>query len=148
MACLRPLDSPDLAGEVGKRTLVFYEGKLESVAGIGDHLGRRVGPTTTVSCPVHGEQMAPHQVQYHSKSWTLDDGVILRHSPDKTRLVAFAWDRVHRVSMNFTHSCMHSNPRVTDLEPGASCRRTGRIYFLTASAEEFWDRYAKDFPKK
>jgi len=148
MACLRPLESPDLVGEVGKRTLVFYQGKLRDVATIGQELGRPVGPTTTVSHPVRGEQMAPKQVQYHQGSPPLDDGVIVRRSPDGKRLVAFAWDRVHRVSMNFTHSCLHSNPRVTDLEPGAGCRRTGRIYFLSTGAEEFWKRYRKDFPER
>ncbi len=147
MACLRPLESPDLVGEVGTRTLIFHGGKLQSVASIGEQLKRRIGPGTTVSCPVRGEEMAPYQAERHDKRWSVDDGVILRRSRDGARLVAFAWDRVHRVSMNFTHSCLHSNPRVTALAPGASCRRTGRIYFLTSSVEDLWKRYREDFKK-
>ena len=148
MACLRPLDSPTLVGDVGKRTLVYHKGKLITVRDLGQQTGYSVGPTTTVSHPVRGEQMAPHQAQYHKGRVTLDDGVILRTSTDGKRLVAFAWDRVHRVSMNFTHSCMHSNPRVTALAPGERCRRVGRIYFLRCSVDDFWRRYREDFPRK
>lgn len=148
MACLRPLKSPGLEGETGARTMVYYQGKLVTVRALGEQTGYTVGPTTTVSHPVRGEKMAPHQAQYHKGRVPLDDGVILRRSPDGTRVVAFAWDRVHRVSMNFTHSCMHSNPRVTALAPGESCHRTGRIYFLECSVADFWPRYRKDFPPK
>lgn len=148
MACLRPIKNPAFDGDCGRRTLVEYQGKLQSIAAIAAGLNKEVGPGTTVSCPVQGEEMAPQQAQYHAGSWTLDCGPIVRVSKDGSRLVGVAWDRVHRVSMNFTHSCIHSNPRVTALEPGASCRRTGRIYFLAGSPDDFRKRYREDFPRK
>lgn len=148
MACLQPFKAPGFEDDRGRRTLVEYQGKLQSIAAIAASLNREVGPTDTVSCPVQGEEMAPQQAQYHAGSWTLDCEPIARVSKDGSRLVGVAWDRVHRVSMNFTHSCIHSNPRVTALEPGASCRRTGRIYFLAGSPDDFRKRYREDFPRK
>ena len=50
--------------------------------------------------------------------------------------------------MNFTYSCVHSNPRVTALGPGESCKRVGRIYFLQCGVDDFRRRYGKDFARK
>ena len=144
MACLRPIKSPAFVGEVGKRTLVRFGGSFQTVAALGERFGRRVGTKTTVSCMVKGEDMAPYQAKRHDPRMTMDNGIILRHSPDGTKLVAFAWDRTHRVSMNFTYSCMHSNPRVTGLAPGEKVVRVGKIYFLHSTVEEFCQRYARD----
>jgi hypothetical protein len=145
MACLRPLKSPDLMEQTGERTLVLCQGKPQSVAAIGKRLGMAIGPQTTVSCPVRGEDMAPYQLERHDKRWTVDAGVIGRPTTDNKRVVAFAWDRAHRVSMNFIYACMHANPRILPLAPGESCRRSGRIYFMTGGVEDFWKRYGKDF---
>jgi len=148
MACLRPVESPEFSEEDGRRTFVFFRGELRPVADVMTEFGKALGPTTTVSLMVKGERMAPFQAQRHDARMTMDDGLILRASVDNKRVAAFAWDRVHRVSMNFTYSCMHSNPRITDLAPGAKDVRRGRIYFLDGSTEDFLKRYRQDFGRK
>jgi hypothetical protein len=148
MACLRPLKCDEFMGSEGRRTFVSFDGKPASVADLAPKLKRTIGPKTTVSLMVKGEQMAPYQAERHNAHVIVDDGLIFRQLPDKNRIVAFAWDRVHRVSMNFTYSCMHSNPRVTELAPGEKVMRRGRAYFLQCGLAEFMERYRNDFGAK
>ena len=94
---------------------------------------------------VHNEKMAPSLRAHHDKRVILDDGLLIRRLPDKKRIIAFGWDRVHRVSMHYTYSCMHSNARITDLKPGQTETRRGKIYLVGGSVEDVAKRYRKEF---
>lgn len=147
MACLSPAESEnaEFSGSEGRRTFVAFQGRLQPVANVMERFGREITPTTTVSLMVSGEQMVPQCAAQHDPEIAAEERMILRQSRDGKRLVAFAWDRVHRISMNFTYSCIHSNPKITGLAPGEREVRCGKIYFLECKPDEFLERYIMDF---
>ena len=82
----------------------------------------------------------------YNKRPRLDSGFVALQSTDGVRVVACICDRTHRVSMNPSiYSCIHSNPKISGLAPGAKEQRRMTIYFLEASLEDLWTRAQDDF---
>ena len=141
MACLQPTESnKQFADRDGSHTHVRYKGDFRRISQFPDLEGEEFVPGEMFSYRVQGEEMHSSRAQNHQHMQVLDSGVIMRTSHDGIRTVAFYWDRVHRVSGNSAISCIHSNPRVTELRPGQCETRSGRIYFLSP-----WNRIKHDF---
>ena len=141
MACLQPTESnEEFADRDGSHTHVLYEGDFRRISQFPDLEGEEFVPGAMFSYRVQGEEMHPDRAQNHQHMQVLDSGVIMRTSHDGTRIVAFYWDRVHRVSGNGAISCIHSNPRITDLPPDQTETRRGSIYFVSP-----WRRIKRDF---
>ncbi len=141
MACLQPAENnKEFADPDGGYTHVLYNGEFRRISQFPDLQGKAFVPGEMFSYRVQGEEMHPDRARKHQHMQVLDSGVIMRTSHDGTRIIAFYWDRVHRVSGNSAISCIHSNPRITDLSPNQTETRRGSIYFISP-----WNQIKRDF---
>jgi hypothetical protein len=74
------------------------------------------------------------------------NGIIGCFSRDDRWLLATASDRTHEL-FEGVYVCLHSDPRIEGLAPGASKRVRSKIYLLPNKPKALLRRYQKDFPE-
>ena len=78
-----------------------------------------------------------------------DAALIVRVSRDGKSFVALAWEDAFSVTFNLADAklnCIHSNPRFGRLAAKETKTVRGRIYFGHGTAQDAYDRFARDFP--
>lgn len=102
---------------------------------------------------VHGKpSYVPYTDEgYNQGNWgtspdRLDVSVAARVHPESGLAVAIAFDRSHSACANGNadHYCIHSHGLISDLCPGDTRVRTGKIFFCAGGLEEVWERYQKE----
>ena len=76
----------------------------------------------------------------------LDVSVAARVHPETGLAIGIAFDRSHEASGNCnpSHYCIHSQGLMSDLCPGDSRTRVGKIFFCDGGLDELWERYARE----
>ena len=85
---------------------------------------------------------------YNQAKWglspdRLDVSLAARIHPQSGLAVAIAMDRSHKASGNCnpSHYCIHSTGLISDLCPGETRERVGKIFFCDGGLDEVWQRY-------
>ena len=96
----------------------------------------------------------PYQPNGYDGTWgtspdRLDVSIAARVHPTSGLAVAIAMDRSHQASGNGnpSHYCIHSYGLISDLCPGETRVRTGKIFFCEGGLEEVWDRFGRELTK-
>lgn len=79
----------------------------------------------------------------------LDISLAARIHPQTGLAVGIAFDRSHYASgnCNSSHYCIHSTGIISDLCPGDSRTRVGKIFFCAGGLDELLERYTKELTK-
>jgi len=95
-------------------------------------------------------QIEKHDLRY---GWSLsshrpDKPLIAMESIDKKWVLGTCFKEGNRILFNTKvphHGCIHSDPIIEKLEPGAIIEIKGRIYFLKGTIEEMFERFEQDY---
>ena len=91
---------------------------------------------------------------YNEWSWgtspdRVDVSLAARVHPVTGLAIGIAFDRSHHASGNCnpSHYCIHSRGLISDLCPGDSRTRIGKIFFCDGGLDDLWERYDKELTK-
>ncbi|MFQ5808314.1 MAG: hypothetical protein ACE5JM_01740 [Armatimonadota bacterium] len=129
--CLMAPDSPDFADYEAERTYVRRGGKWVTMGEVLEHkfADHRMAGIGAGTGPKDVSRLAA------------------KVSADGKYVAGIAADIAGGLSFNFQvrTSCMHSNPRWGQLEPGQERTAKGKVYFLEGTLDDLWKLYSRDF---
>jgi len=153
--CLAFRACPEMADDTGERLFFRHEGRWKNWRGLRRYV--HVGWHEKVqSFEVAGRpSRLPYcKDGYNRANWgtspdRLDVSLAARVHPKTGLAVAIAMDRGHGAAGNCnpSHYCIHSSGLVSDLCPGQSRTRKGRIFFCDGGLDEAWERYNAELPR-
>lgn len=127
--------------DIRLQTCVFLRAAREFAAVTADnklvHVPGR-GWTPFFEALKHGSEEGSIRLGWRSGPKIADQPVILTTSAEAKRLAAFTWGAdTYSLVCNPYHPCMHADPALPDLEPGAAAKIKGKVIFFEGSPEEF-----------
>ncbi|WP_420644999.1 hypothetical protein [Candidatus Leptofilum sp.] len=91
-----------------------------------------------------GEENGRYHFGWRSGPKIADLPVIACQTSSARHIVAFSWRQdTYSLICNPDHPCIHADPAIPDLAPGASYTLQGEIYFANNGLAEIEDRYAQ-----
>ena len=123
--CLQLAAAPDFADPMLERT--YYP--VEGVLGLVERKGR--------------PRWATISLVDRQRS---DEGFIAVASKSGKHTIAVGWTQVHALSGNNEAClcCIHADPQLGDVLKGHTARARGRVYFMSGTPQEAYERYRKD----
>ena len=125
------------------KSFVFLDGKLSLMPTKDWAEEARYIPGQVWAAPgVEGKDVNPRPLNPNIPS----NGLIGCFSADDQMIMATAWEPYHELFQGVI-TCLHSDFRLGNLQPGETKRIRGKMYFVPNDVPALLGRYAKDFPE-
>ena len=149
--CLAFRHCPEMFDDTGERMFFRHEGRWKNWTQLRRyvHTGwwERVQHFDVAGKPSHSAgRPGGYRGQWGTSPDFLDVSLAARVHPRTGLAVGIAFDRSHSAAGNCnpSHYCIHSYGLISDLCPGETRTRTGRIFFCKGGLDEVWERYQRE----